>query len=121
LTRRLVVDHVVNDDDVLLCDDLGYEWADFIAVNSVSSPPTVSFYHAKHGEESLSASAFQDSVGQAIKNLGRMTLPAGEMQGKYPGWARKYAGPGVRTSIARIIGSGTRQEVETHSLPWGVP
>jgi hypothetical protein len=110
---RGVVDHVAQADDVLLCDDLGDEWADFIAVNTVSSPPTVSFYHAKHGEESLSASAFHDSVGQAIKNLGRMTLPAGAMQGKYRGWSRNYAGPGVRTSIARIIRGGTRQEIET--------
>jgi len=80
---RVVVDHIAHDVDVLLCDDLGDEWADFIAVNTESNPPTISFYHAKHGEVSLSASAFHDSVGQAIKNLGRMALPEETMPGKY--------------------------------------
>lgn len=111
---RVIVDHVAHDADLLLCDDLGDEWADFIAVNIESSPPTVSFYHAKHGEESLSASAFHESVGQAIKNLGRMTLPADAMPRKYRAWAGNYAGPGVRTSIARIVRGGTRQQIETH-------
>jgi hypothetical protein len=110
---RLVVDHIAEDANVLFCDDLGDEWADFIAVNTESNPPTVSFYHAKHGEESLSASAFHESVGQAIKNLGRMTLPMEAMPGKYRGWAVNYAGPGVRTSIARIVRGGTAQEVAT--------
>ena len=49
----IVVDEVAEEADILLCDDLGDEWADFIAVNTTSHPPTVSFYHAKHGEPSL--------------------------------------------------------------------
>ena len=110
---RVVVDDVAQDTNVLLCDDLGDEWADFIGMNTTTNPATLSFYHAKHGAVSLSASAFHDSVGQAIKNLGRMTLPAEAMQAKYRGWARNYAGPRVRTSIARIIRGGTRQEIET--------
>lgn len=109
---RVVVDDVAQDTDVLLCDDLGDEWADFIGWNTAANPATVSFYHAKHGAVSLSASAFHDSVGQAIKNLGRMTLPAEAMQAKYRGWARNYSGPKIRTSIARIIRGGTRQEIE---------
>jgi hypothetical protein len=72
---RVVVDHVAGDADILVCDDLSDEWADFIAVHTMTQPPTVSFYHAKHGELSLGASQFHISVGHAIKNLGRMTLP----------------------------------------------
>jgi hypothetical protein len=109
---RVVVDHVAGDADILVCDDLSDEWADFIAVNTMAQPPTVSFYHAKHGELSLGASPFHISVGQAIKNLGRMTLPAQAMPAKYRGWDRNYAAPGVQSSIARIIRGGTRQEVE---------
>jgi hypothetical protein len=110
---RVVVDDIAADADLLICDDLGDEWADFIAIGTESDPPTVSFYHAKHGEQSLSASAFHESVGQAIKNLGRMTLPQGAMPPKYTAWDRTYAGPRVRTSISRIVRGGTREAVET--------
>src|SRR5262249_3102502 len=54
--------------DVLVCDDLGNELADFIVLRF--SPPLVAFVHAKvdpHGGQ-LSASAFHDVCGQAVKN-----------------------------------------------------
>ena len=54
----------------LVCDDLGNEWADHIAVNG----DTISFIHSKSnnmaGKTSLSASHFQDAIGQALKNIG---------------------------------------------------
>lgn len=111
---RVVVDDVARDANVLICDDLGDEWADFISVNTLSDPPTVNFYHAKHGDRSLSASAFHDSVGQAIKNLGRMTLPAGAVERKYRGWTKSYRGRGATSSINRIIRGGSRQQVKAH-------
>ncbi|MBN9657046.1 MAG: DEAD/DEAH box helicase family protein [Acidobacteria bacterium] len=66
--------------DILLCDDLGNEWADFIALRS--TPPAVIFIHAKAAKEDsdLSAAAFHDVCGQAVKNLGVMT----------PQWNRKF-------------------------------
>src|SRR5437762_2176289 len=70
---RAVVDSVARE-DVLICDDLGDEWADFIGVTADVRQSMISFYHAKHGDRSLSASAFHDAVGQAIKNLGRLGL-----------------------------------------------
>lgn len=111
---RVVVDDVARDANVLVCDDLGDEWADFISVNTLSDPPTVNFYHAKHGDRSLSASAFHDSVGQAIKNLGRMTLPPEAVERKYRGWANSYRGKRVTSSISRIIRGGSRQQVKAH-------
>lgn len=108
---RSVVDTIANSDDVLLCDDLGDEWADFIGISTQSSPTMISFYHAKHGNPSLSASAFHDSVGQAIKNLGRMSLPADMLPGKLAGWNDRYRNNGVQTDIARIIRGGTPQEI----------
>lgn len=109
---RILVDEVADEADILLCDDLSDEWADFIAVNTTSHPPTVSFYHAKHGELSLGASGFHISVSQAIKNLGRMTMPKEVMETKYRGWDRNYVGDDVESSIARIVRGGTRQNVE---------
>lgn len=108
---RSVVDTIANGDDVLLCDDLGDEWADFIGISTQSSPKMISFYHAKHGNQSLSASAFHESVGQAIKNLGRMGLPADMLPQKLTGWANHYRNNGVQTDIARMIRGGTSQEI----------
>lgn len=108
---RSVVDTIANSDDVLLCDDLGDEWADFIGICTRSNPSMISFYHAKHGDRSLSASAFHDSVGQAIKNLGRMNLPADMLIGKLKSWGSFYRNDGVQTNIARIVRGGPAQEV----------
>jgi hypothetical protein len=108
---RSVVDTIADGDDVLLCDDLGDEWADFIGVSTQSSPTMISFYHAKHGNQSLSASAFHESIGQAIKNLGRMSLPADMLPNKLAGWDGRYRNNGVQTDIARMIRGGTPQEI----------
>lgn len=108
---RSVVDTIADGDDVLLCDDLGDEWADFIGVRTQSSPKMISFYHAKHGIQSLSASAFHESVGQAIKNLGRMGLPADMLPNKLAGWSNQYRSNGVQTDIARMIRGGTPQQI----------
>ncbi|RUY59250.1 hypothetical protein EN962_15615 [Mesorhizobium sp. M7A.F.Ca.CA.001.09.2.1] len=108
---RSVVDTIATSEDVLLCDDLGDEWADFIGISTTSSPKMISFYHAKHGNPSLSASAFHDSVGQAIKNLGRMRLPSDMLPGKLATWDDRYRNGGVQTEIARMIRGGTLQEI----------
>lgn len=93
---------IADGDEVLVCDDLGDEWADFIGLNNVSSPPRITFYHAKHGALSLGASAFHVSVSQAIKNLQRMSLPADSMATKIRGWKKQYVNGGVKTSIPRV-------------------
>lgn len=108
---RAVVDEVA-EDDVLICDDLGDEWADFIGVSTRTTPSMISFYHAKHGDRSLSASAFHDAVEQGIKNLGRLTLSGEVMVGKYQGWDDAYRNDGAQTSIRRYIRGGARAEVE---------
>lgn len=56
--------------DLLVCDDLGNEVADFIAVQK--DPDRVVLIHAKCGKagQTLSASAFHDVCSQAVKNLG---------------------------------------------------
>ncbi|MBD2770545.1 DEAD/DEAH box helicase family protein [Hymenobacter sp. BT664] len=56
--------------DILICDDLGNELADFIAVQL--NPPRIALIHAKYKEatDQISASAFHEVCGQAVKNLG---------------------------------------------------
>lgn len=102
---RTVVDHIAIGDSTLVCDDLGDEWADFIGVNVASAPNSISFYHAKHGPPSLGATAFHDSVGQAIKNLGRMTLSRETLASKLQKWAGTYANNNVQTAITRVVRS----------------
>jgi hypothetical protein len=103
-TFGVVVATVADGDEVLVCDDLGDEWADFIGLNNSSSPPRITFYHAKHGNLSLGATPFHESVGQALKNLRSMTLPREVMGGKINGWRKNYKSrKGVQTAIARVV------------------
>jgi len=108
---RAVVDGIAQE-EVLICDDLGDEWADFIGVAADVRPSLISFYHAKHGDRSLSASAFHDSVGQAVKNLGRLGLPAAAMPSKHAGWSEPYRNAGAVTSISRYVRGGNRARIE---------
>jgi hypothetical protein len=99
----VVVNQIARHDDVLLCDDLSDEWADFIGLNTLSAPPTVTFYHAKHKGLSLGASPFHEAVSQALKNLGNMALPDGEMGRKVASWASVYTKDRVTSAINRVV------------------
>ncbi len=57
------------DSEYFICDDLGKEWADHIGLKDES----ISFYHSKFKNSKFSASAFQDIIGQAQKNLGNLS------------------------------------------------
>ena len=46
----VIVNHVADSRELLVCDDLGDEWAIRIGVNDESQPKTLSFYHEKHGD-----------------------------------------------------------------------
>jgi hypothetical protein len=109
---RAVVDQIAQEEDVLLCDDLGDEWADFIGIRTATRPAMVSFYHAKHGRRSLGASAFHEAVGQAMKNFGRMALSDEAMAAKYAFWETNYRSAGAETAISRIVRGGRRVEIE---------
>ena len=99
----VVVDQIARQDDVLLCDDLSDEWADFIGLNTVATPPTVTFYHAKHKGLSLGASPFHEAVSQALKNLGNMALPESEMGRKVASWSSVYTKDRVTSAIERVV------------------
>ena len=99
----VVVESVAKDDRMLICDDLGDEWADFIGINEDARPKTISFYHAKHGQLSLGASPFHVAVSQAMKNLGRMSLVAEAFERKLPKWSSNYNAEGAQTLIPRLV------------------
>ena len=66
---HVVENELYNTADILLCDDMGNEWADHIAISN----DAISFIHSKCKDKAgLSASNFQDAIGQAIKNNGNM-------------------------------------------------
>lgn len=110
-TFGAVLSTIAPEDDVMVCDDLGEEWADFIGFRTDASAPRVTFYHAKHGNLSLGASPFHVSVGQAIKNLGNLSLPAASMPKKYKRWNKLYTNMRVQTKIPRMC-RGTFAETQ---------
>ncbi|WP_194290172.1 hypothetical protein [Rhizobium rhizogenes] len=101
-TFGAIVQTIAANDAILVCDDLGDEWADFIGVRTDNGVTFVSFYHGKHGKLSLGASAFHVSVGQAIKNLGNMMFPSERIPGKVAGWSNNYNSDDGPTLIPRI-------------------
>lgn len=100
-TFGAVLSTIAPEDNVMVCDDLGDEWADFIGFRTDAASPRITFYHAKHGDLTLGASAFHVSVGQAIKNLGNLNLPAPAMTKKFARWNRMYTNNRTRTRIHR--------------------
>ncbi|MGO7371734.1 hypothetical protein AB9E19_13235 [Rhizobium leguminosarum] len=100
-----IVGHIAAADSILLCDDLGDEWADFIGIKDDAGLTQISFYHAKHGALSLGASPFHVSVSQAIKNLGNMTFPEERLAAKLELWGSSYNAPAQQTQVQRTIRS----------------
>lgn len=98
-----IVDRIATDDEVLVCDDLGDEWADFIGINGNHRPKTITFYHAKHRAPSLSASALHVVVSQAIKNLSRIGLASEDVAAKFGKWTDTYVNENSATLIPRIV------------------
>lgn len=99
----------------MICDDLGDEWADFIGMNTRGAPPTITFYHAKHGKFSLGAGAFHISVSQAEKNIGRLALPKAAIDAKFVGWEKEpYKNSNKVTAIARLMRGGPKADIEKH-------
>lgn len=88
----------LNDSQFFICDDLGREWADHIGLYD----DHISFYHSKYKESAFSASAFQDIVGQAQKNLGNLSPVDNQFQSKSELWSKNYSLGGVQSNITRI-------------------
>ncbi len=96
---RFIEDNIATTDDCLFCDDLGNEWADFIGVKGEK----ITFYHAKHKNVAMSATNFQDIVGQALKNLGSFEPSDADIDFKKTSWENYYRNDSVDTLIPRFV------------------
>lgn len=94
-----VEDTFSHEHDFLICDDLVKEWADHIGIKD----NRVVFYHSKYKNSQSSASAFQDIVGQAQKNLGNLSPQIFQLDAKREIWNSTYnSSTGIATQINRL-------------------
>ena len=84
--------------EYFICDDLGKEWADHIGLYK----DNISFYHSKYKVSNFSASAFQDIIGQAQKNLGNLSPTENQWPMKENLWSNNYRIKEIQTNISRI-------------------
>lgn len=89
---------LANDTKVLICEDLGTEFADYISVNDEE----IIYYHAKYNDVSLSASKLEEVFGQAQKNLGFLELNDDIIELRRDKWVENYKTKKVITNISRI-------------------
>lgn len=75
-------------DDLLVCDDVSGEWADFIGISSTDHQ--VTFYHCKGGDVNVGASGLHEVVAQATKNLGYLTASSAELHARKAHWGGKW-------------------------------
>lgn len=88
---------------IMVCDDLGTEWADHILIGKDS----VKLFAAKHKRPlRFSASAFQEVIGQAQKNLGIFYPNDSSWQSKKNKWDSSYILDKISTNIKRIRTDG---------------
>lgn len=80
-----ITETILGDEEALICDDLGDEWADYISVAN-TTPPTIRLIHCKHGPKALGASQFHIVVAQALKNLGRLSASSKDLDRKFKSW-----------------------------------
>lgn len=95
-----VIERDIAKEAILVCDDLGDEWADYIGIDTSSN--AITMYHAKFGTLGASASDFQTVIGQALKNLGRIDAGKDDLETKRAPWARLYRLNKTSTHIKRI-------------------
>jgi hypothetical protein len=95
---EFVEQNFMADAEYFICDDLLKEWADHIAIFENK----IIFYHSKHNKTQFSASAFQDIVGQAQKNLGNLSPQSYQLEEKRDTWNSTYNNDGINTNIKRL-------------------
>jgi hypothetical protein len=108
-----LVEGIHANDDYILCDDLGNEWADHITMNQAES--CIAFIHSKYGDTSKSASNLHDLVGQGVKNLGNMYFSVSQMVAKSKDkFSKTYKNNGVNSQINRAR-KGSISDINTYT------
>lgn len=98
---RFIADN--SDDELLILDDLGTEWGDYIGI----SENRVTIYVAKSDHERyFSASSFQVSIAQGLKNIGSFYPPDSLLESKKKAWNQMYS----NTRIKKISDNTTVED-----------
>ncbi len=102
--------------DYLVCDDMGTEIADFIALDTKNNK--IIYIHCKYDEKQLSASTFQEVCGQAMKNIRYIINTSQDnniyLENRKTKWAIKwplYGSNATGGNISRCIKGGTAEEI----------
>jgi hypothetical protein len=93
-----IENELAKNDKVLICEDLGTEFADYISVDAEE----INYFHAKYNNVSLSASKLEEVFGQAQKNLGFLELNDDLIEARKNKWLEKYKTKKKVTNIDRI-------------------
>ena len=110
-----IEDTLASSVDYLFCDDLGNEFADFISIKNLDS---ICYYHAKNGNSFLSASDFQVVLGQALKNIGNMSMSNADLERKLARWDNNIKDTNI--SLKRIgdsVANGGDSFIKTSNSP----
>ncbi|WP_330443640.1 hypothetical protein [Flavobacterium sp. C4GT6] len=83
---------------VLICEDKGTEWGDFISADDTN----ISFYHAKYSSKGLSATRLGEVFDQAQKNLGFLDLNNELIERRKQKWNEYFKHSNTITKISRI-------------------
>jgi hypothetical protein len=104
---------IANDAELLVCTDLGDEWADYIEFSYAENLPRLAFYHCKHGPLTTSASKLQDVIGQATKNLARLHASKSEFLKQWDGlWSKAYPAEHPFPRLRRGRADSAETEIE---------
>jgi len=97
--------------DILVCDDMGTEIADFVMCKLAK--PRVVFIHAKAQPQpsSVSASALHDVCAQAVKNLGYLSMYTDDRPSKLGSWDDAWSDGKVQPRIRRSEANDTAASV----------
>lgn len=112
----VLVNYIKDKIDYLVCDDMGTEIADFIALDATNNK--IIYIHCKHGAKKLSAATFQDVCGQAMKNI-RYIINTSQGNNNYlynrrTKWGVKwpyYGKTATKGTINRCIKGETAEEI----------
>lgn len=105
------------DPDILVCDDMGREAADFFLCDTSVKTPRVVLIHAKASSQnrSCSASGLHDVCAQAVKNLGYLAMFSQERPARVGsnGWVRPW-----RNSYIGVVNERIRRGTGTSTAIW---
>jgi len=105
------VEDKFRNDDFLVLDDLGDEWADHISIHE----ETITFIHSKCDSSLFSATAFTEIVGQALKNFGNMYSTDLRIRNKKSLWSDKFRLDSIQTNIPRLRkGASVQQFIDKY-------